>query len=69
LTNNGNTSNPGTAQAAPGVAAQVARYKIASGKTRGTAPMVIRVDRNAASGSDTYGSDVAFLGVQLVRAS
>lgn len=69
LTNNGNTSNAGAAQAAPGVAGQVARYKIASGKTRSTAPMVIRVDRNAASASDTYAADVALIGVQLVRAS
>lgn len=69
LTNNGNTANPGTAQAAPGVAGQVARYKIASGKNRSTAPMVIRVDRNAASGSDTYAADASLLGVQLVRAS
>lgn len=69
LTNNGNASNPGAAQAAPGVAGQVARYKIAAGKSRSTAPMVIRVDRNAASASDTYAADAALIGVQLVRAS
>lgn len=67
--NSGNTSNPGAAQATSGVAGRVARYKIVSGKARSTAPMVIRVDRNAASGSDTYGSDVSLIGVQLVRAS
>lgn len=69
LTSNGNTANPGTAQAAPGVAGQVARYKVAAGKTRSTAPMVLRVVRNASAAGDTYAADAALIGVQLVRAS
>lgn len=69
LTNNGNVGNPGTAQSNPGVAGKASFYKIASGKTRSTAPMVLRVDRNAASASDTYPADAQLIGVQLVRAS
>ena len=64
-----NVGNPGTAQNSPGVAGRVNRYKIAAGKTRGTAPMALRVDRNAAAAGDTYPADAALLGVQLVRAS
>lgn len=64
-----NVASPGAAQNSPGVSARVNRYKIASGKARGTAPMIIRVDRNAAAGGDTYPADTALLGVQIVRAS
>jgi hypothetical protein len=69
LTSNGNTPNPGTAQPSPGQAGKAAFYRIASGKSRGTAPMVIRVDRNATSANDTYPADVSLIGIQIVRAS
>lgn len=67
LTSSGITANPGTAQPSPGVAGRVARVRIASGKARGTAPIVVRVDRNAAAGGDTYPADAALIGVQLIR--
>ncbi|MFD5276396.1 hypothetical protein ACFWIX_02415 [Pseudarthrobacter sp. NPDC058362] len=67
LTSSGITPNPGTAQPSPGVAGRVARVKIASGKARGTAPIVVRVDRNAAAAGDTYRAKVALIGVQFVR--
>ena len=69
LPNASNVANPGTPVNSPAVAGRVNRYKIASGKPRGTAPMVLRVDRNAAAAGDTYPNDAALLGVQLVRAS
>lgn len=69
LPSNGIIANPGPPQASPGVAGRVTRLKIASGKARGTASMVVRVDRNAAAANDTYPADVALIGVQFIRSS
>lgn len=69
LTSNGNTAVPGAANAATLAAGKVAMYKVASGQARSTAPMVVRIVRNAAAAADTYPADASLIGVKLVRAS
>lgn len=63
------TSLAGSTSAASGVTGTVTRYRAGAGQVRPSHPLVFRVTRNAAAAGDTYPSDAALIGVELVRVS